>query len=323
MVVIGASAGGVNALKTISSGLPAGFPAPILVVVHIGHHPSVLPQLLARAGRLPAQHAQDDETMVDGTIYVAPPDRHLLVDRHKTRITRGPKEHHARPAVDPLFVSAALTHGPGVIGVVLTGNDGDGTSGLQAIKACGGLSVVQHPDSAEYPSMPLNALRHAQIDHIAQLEDIAPLIARLAEGPSRPALAAPPVGLVHEFDLSLAKGAAMEHLNAIAKPSTFVCPECQGALWEIHGSQPKRYRCHVGHAYNDESLLQAETEATDSSLWAAIRALQERGLLLDHMAARHDDPERQRAFKAAAREMHQQSDRLRGMVENGPDLLSD
>src|SRR3954470_14189591 len=156
LVVIGGSVGGGAASKKLGTQLRKGFPAPIVLVVHIGNHESILPRIVAGAGPLPAQHVRDKERLRDSQIYVAPPDHHVLVDGHTLRLSRGPKEHHARPAIDPLFLSAALTHGPGVIGVVLTGWGEDGTPGLDAIKRCGGLAVVQNPETAEAPSMPLS-----------------------------------------------------------------------------------------------------------------------------------------------------------------------
>ena len=176
IVVIGASMGGVPALRTLVSSLPEDFPAPLLVVLHIGNFPSILPELLAARCPLTAAHAVDGEKLEPGRIYIAPPDQHMVVDGRTVRLNRGPKEHHSRPAIDPLFVSAALSHGPGVIGVILTGMLDDGTSGLQAIKRCGGVAIVQDPKEAEAPSMPLSALRHVRVDHCAPVADIAALL---------------------------------------------------------------------------------------------------------------------------------------------------
>jgi two-component system chemotaxis response regulator CheB len=317
IVVIGASRGGVNALKALASMLPANFPAPVLVVLHIGDLPSVLPQILSRAGPLPARHALDREPLANGTIVIAPPDRHLLVEDGLAVLLQGPKEHHARPAIDPLFVSAALAHGPRVIGVLLTGSGDDGTYGLQAIKQCGGMAIVQHPNSAEAPAMPLAAVRHVSVDHIVDLERIAPMLGTLIEEPPPSPAALAPEALAHEFDVFKGKGDAMENLKAIGKPSTFVCPDCHGALWEIDGSDPARYRCHVGHGFSLNSLLGAQGEATDSALWAAIRAMQERSIMLEKLARLHReaDPRRCREIEEAASAMEHQSHALRRMVE--------
>ena len=319
IVVVGASRGGVNAMKSLASMLPASFPAPILVVLHVGDLPSTLPAILSRAGPMPARHAVDGEPLAKGTIFVAPPDRHLLIEDHATRLLNGPKEHHTRPAIDPLFVSAALTHGPGVIGVLLTGSGDDGTFGLNAIKQCGGIAIVQHPNSAEAPAMPLAALRHGSVDHMVDLAQVAPVLRKVLEEPPPKPAAVPPEALAREFDVFQGKGDAMENLEAIGKPSTFGCPDCAGALWEIAGSDPVRYRCHVGHGYSMGSLLDSQREGTDTTLWAAIRALQERGLMLERLARLHrpTDPDRCQEIERAADAMERQSHALRRLVEGG------
>jgi two-component system chemotaxis response regulator CheB len=318
-VVVGASRGGVNALRKLASMLAPDFPAPILAVLHIGDNRSILPLLLSRAGPMPARHPQDGERLEDGVIYVAPPDRHLIIEEHTARVMQGPKEHHSRPAIDPLFVSAALTHGHGAIGVVLTGTGNDGAFGLRAIKQCGGIAVVEHPNTAHAPEMPLAALRTGVVDYTVHLEEIAGLLQRLVGEPAPPEATLPTENLAREFDVFMGKGDAMANLEAIGKPSTFVCPDCEGALWEINAADPPRYRCHVGHGFSLQSLLDAQAEDTDSTLWAAIRGLQERGLLLEKLARIHSesDPARCAEIEVSAKLMAQQSHALRGLVESG------
>jgi len=319
IVVLGASRGGVNALRKLASMLPQQFPAPVLAVLHIGDNRSILPLLLSRAGPMPARHPEDGERLEDGVIYVAPPDRHLIIEEHTVRVMQGPKEHHARPAIDPLFVSAALTHGPGAIGVVLTGTGNDGAFGVQAIKQCGGIAVVEHPNTALAPEMPLAALRQGVVDYTVHLEEVAGLLQRLLAEPAPAATPLPPEDLAREFDVFLGRGDAMANLAAIGKPSTFVCPDCEGALWEIDNADPPRYRCHVGHGFSLQSLLDAQGEDTDASLWAAIRGLQERGLLLEKLARVHSesDPGRSAEIEESARLMAQHAQALRGLVESG------
>lgn len=187
LVVIGTSAGGVPALQLLASQLPADFPAPVVVVIHIGAHESGMAKVLGACGPLQVTRVEDGECMRAGRIYVAPPDQHVLVEGPLLRLSRGPKEHHTRPAVDPLFRSAALSRGSEVIGVILTGMLDDGTAGLQAIKRCGGLAVVQDPSTAFAPSMPASAMRYVEVDHCLPLERIAEVLAKLAasryEGP--------------------------------------------------------------------------------------------------------------------------------------------
>lgn len=229
IVVIGASIGGVTALRRLAPTLAADFPAPILVVVHVGAQSSILPAILTAAGPLPAHHARDGERLRDAAIYVAPPDHHLLVDDQAVRLLRAAKEHNTRPAIDPLFLSAALTHGPGVIGVVMSGGGDDGTAGLQAIEKCGGVAVVQNPETAEEAGMPLSALKYVRVQHIAHLEEMGALLARLVDEPPPAHEKADTSRLRHELDILLSEGAPMEHLEAIATPSTLSCPDCGGA----------------------------------------------------------------------------------------------
>lgn len=179
MVVIGASAGGVEAIGFLAAALPSDFAAAVLVVLHVGAHNSVLPWLLNRRGPLPARHPEDRDPIRPGHIYVAPPDHHLLVEPGHMRLSRGPRENWARPAIDPLFRSAARAYGPGVVGVVLTGGLNDGTAGLFEVKQRGGLTVVQDPADAISPSMPRSALRHVAVDHCLPLTDIPTFLAEL------------------------------------------------------------------------------------------------------------------------------------------------
>ena len=183
LVVIGASAGAVPVLLELASQLPAGFPAAVLVVLHVGAHHSVLPELLKGCGALRARHAVDGQALEPGTIEIAPPDLHLLIDGSRIRLQYGPKENHARPAIDPLFRSAAQAHGPQVIGVLLSGRLDDGTAGLGAIKQCGGLAVVQDPDDAEHPEMPRNALAQVDVDCCVPASELAPTLLRLVARP--------------------------------------------------------------------------------------------------------------------------------------------
>jgi len=295
IVVIGASAGGVQVLLDLAAALPAPFPASVLVVLHVGAHRSVLPELMGARGANPVLHPADGQPLRAGTIYVAPPDHHMLVENTLVesrlventlahsgaiRLQRGAKEHHARPAIDPLFRSAALAYGPRVIGVVLSGYLDDGTAGLQAIKRCGGTAVVQDPADAEQPSMPASALHSVEVDHCVPAGRLAQTLVALVGQPlvaSRPAV---PMELIREQAISTGVGNQMEHLNAIGKPSTFACPDCDGVLWEIAGTQPKRYRCHTGHGFSLRSLVYTQALNTDHALWGAVRALQEREVLL-------------------------------------------
>lgn len=291
IVVIGASAGGTQVLLTLARDLPRDFRAAVLVVQHIGKLPSALPELMAREGALPTSFARNGQLLQPGTILVAPPDQHLLIFDGAVRLTRDAKENHARPAIDVLFRSAAVVQGPRVIGVILSGRLDDGTAGMQAIKACGGLTVVQDPSEAEESGMPQSAIDNVPVDFVAKSSAIAGVLARLV---GTAIDLAPPVprDLRREHELTLGAEDPMEHLDAIGRPSKIVCPDCSGVLWEISGSDPKRYRCHTGHAYTVQSLEHTHAVRTDQALWTALRALQEREELLRQMAQAHRRHER-------------------------------
>src|SRR5215813_4889640 len=297
IVVIGASAGGIEALSCVFKGLPGKFPAAIFVVLHIApHSPGYLPDILARAGPLPAEHARDRKPFRHGRVYVARPDHHLMLepDGHM-RATRGAKENHARPAVDPLFRSAALAFGPRVIGVVLSGGLDDGTAGLRGIKMCGGTAVVQDPADAVVSSMPATALRHVSIDYCRPADQIGPLLAGLVTRPV-PQHIVPEADMRKQLELEvdIAKGGDRSaEVTRIGQPSMFTCPECHGTLMRMRGERPSRFRCHTGHAFTADSLLAELTEATEESIWNAIRSLQESSMLMTHLADhwRDSDPD--------------------------------
>lgn len=283
LVVMGASAGGVGALLEICRHLPRFFAAPVGVVLHIGRHRSLLPELLRQHGPNPALHPESGQRWTAGTILVAPPDHHMLVHRDEVLLTRGPKENHARPAIDPLFRSAALHWGPRVIGVVLSGQMDDGSAGLQAIQACGGTTIVQDPRTAVESEMPASALRHVAVDQCVPLEQIAPLLQRLV-GTAPPARAvAPPAGLQDEVAINRGEQ-RVDELPSFADPSSLTCPDCGGSLWELREQAPPRWRCHTGHAFGALSLGAAQAEAAEHALWSSVRALREREMLLRRVA---------------------------------------
>jgi two-component system chemotaxis response regulator CheB len=287
IVVIGASGGGIEALRTLVGGLPPDFPAPVCVVLHTSpQSPGLLDEILARAGPLPATNAVSGERLLPGRIYVAPPDFHLVIEPGRVRIAKGPRENRFRPAIDPLFRSAAQVYGPGAIGILLTGSLDDGTAGLWAIKQLGGTAIVQDPLDAVYPAMPQNAIDHVNVDHVRALGDIAPLLIELTAEPQPVAKTTFDVPELLKIEVDI----AMEHnpidagLERIGEPSSYACPECHGVLLQLKEGARTRFRCHTGHAYSVASLLSAITEGIEDSLWNAIRALEEGQLLMGRMA---------------------------------------
>jgi two-component system chemotaxis response regulator CheB len=294
IVVIGTSAGGIETLRELVAGLPADFPAPIVIVMHLSpESPDVLPDILTRSGPLRAGLARNGERLAAGTIHVAPADRHLLVEPGRLRLTRGPRENRFRPAIDPLFRSAAQVYGPRTIGVILSGNLDDGTAGLWAIKQLGGITIAQHPDTALFRSMPESAIRHVRMDYVTPLHDIPPLLARLASdtvpAPVRPAASMP------SLDVEVAIAAETNPLAAglldIGEPSTFTCPECHGVLLRMREADRIRFRCHTGHAFSPQSLIAEVIDRTDAALWNTVRAMQEGAMLLrtlgEHLEQHH------------------------------------
>ena len=315
LIVIGASSGGIEALATILGGLTADFPAAVCVVVHTSPQaPGVLASILDRAGPLAAVHPADSERLKAGTVYVAPPDHHLLIEPDVVRLSRGPKENRFRPAIDPLFLSAAQIYGPRVIGVVLSGNLDDGTTGLGVIKQLGGLAIVQDPSEALFSDMPASALRHVAVDHCLPAREIGPALTRLA-GLSLHASAADTAHAL-EVEVMIAKG--IDPLDAgiesIGEPSRFTCPDCHGVLRALRDHTRVRYRCHTGHAYSAQSLVAASEEGIEDAFWHTIRALEEADMFLRHAASTEPDQNVAATLIEQADEARAQTNALRGMA---------
>lgn len=288
IVVIGASAGGVEALKTVMSGLPADLPASIFVVLHIPDNgTSVLPNILNRSGPLPASHPVNMEEISQGRVYVAPTDSHLLIKQGYMRLTRGPKENGHRPAVDPLFRTAARAYGGRVIGVILSGTLDDGTAGMIAIKERGGLTVAQSPETALYTGMPLSAIENARVDYILPVSEIGSMLSRLVREPvDEKGEETVSEELDMEADIVELEPESLRAEKRPGVPSRFTCPECNGVLWELGDEELMRFRCRVGHAYSSESLLAGQFDGVEAALWAALRALEENISLSARVAAR-------------------------------------
>ena len=298
LILIGASAGGVNALTSLTAALPADLPATVLIVMHIGARRSLLPEILEKLCPLPVRHAEDCAPLLPGEVLIAPPDRHLTVELHdghaRARLWHGPKENHTRPAIDPLFRSAAATFDGKVIATILTGYLDDGTAGLSAVKACGGHAIVQDPDDAQVPDMPASAISYVAVDDVLPLLEIAPLLASLAQVPPRSGDGPPPVPeWMRVENLAVEGKAGLVELERIGAPSGSTCPECSGGLWKIHGATPMRFRCHTGHSFTARTLLELQDQNVEEALWSSLRALQEKLRLAQEMCSdagdRHDE----------------------------------
>lgn len=287
IIVIGASAGGVQALTEIMRGLPADLPAALFVVVHTSPtSPGVLPQILRRAGALTATHASDGAKIRHGHVFVAPPDHHLLIKDGTVRVVRGPKENGFRPAADPLFRTAARVCGPRTVGVVLSGGLDDGTEGLALIKQYGGVAIAQDPVEAAFPSMPASAIANVDVDHVVPAADMAALLARLATVPLPEGAPAMKGDNGKEPDVAEIGDASLWNKDLPGAPTGFTCPDCGGALWELRAGRLFKYRCHVGHAYTVEGLISEQARDLEAALWTALRALEESAALRRRMASR-------------------------------------
>jgi two-component system chemotaxis response regulator CheB len=328
IIVIGASAGGIDVIRTIVSALPEHFHGSVFIVVHsAADAPGVLHTIFGAAGPLPAAIARNGERISGGRIYVAKPDHHLIIEPGRIRLTKGPRENRFRPAVDPLFRSAAQTYGPRVVGIVLSGGLDDGTSGLWAVKQLGGTAVVQDPHEALVASMPQSAIQHVRVDHVLPAAEIAPLLVRLASMPADAQEGDLPVpGDVRiEVDIAKEERATSVGVLNLGEASNYACPECHGVLLQLKDAVPLRFRCHTGHAYTLESLLSEMDEAIEDSLWNAIRALEERVMLIrqaaEHLRESHD--ERDSALLQRAEETQQRADLVRRAVMGEDEATSD
>lgn len=299
LVVIGASAGGIEALRQLIVSLPRDFNAPIVVVLHLpAGGTSVLPSILDRVGPLPAYPVENGAELEPGKIYVAVPDCHVQVDDGRLEVAGGPRENGHRPAIDPLFRSAARTHRERAIGVILSGALDDGTLGLRAIKAHGGLTIVQDPETALHPGMPRSAIRHVAPDRVLAPDQIAATLAEFTNGPR-----------------AGHNGREMEELDdrdqvkeqtapQPGEETGLTCPDCGGAIYEEIDGGVLTFRCRVGHQYGSDTFVVEQSKTAENSLWAALRLLEERAVLMRRLAERHEAQERSaRAFSKKAEEL--------------------
>ena len=279
ILAIGTSAGGFEALRFLAGEFSPNFPASVLVVIHqSSQFRSELDAILTQAGPLPASFVADGENLKNGRIYIAPPERHLIVDSERLRLGSGPRENNTRPSLDPLFRSTALCCGTRTVGVVLTGTQGDGAAGLLALKQSGGITVVQDPNDAAFPEMPAAALASARPDYIVSLAGMPPLLEELVRRPQGQRVTVPD-SLAYEVDIASGGRGSMSEMDSIGQRSVLACPDCHGIMWQIEEGDLVRYRCHEGHAYTAEVLSLALDENVRRAFASAMRALDERSAL--------------------------------------------
>ncbi|WP_187264593.1 chemotaxis protein CheB [Pontibacter beigongshangensis] len=287
IIVIGTSAGGMQALCQLVEKLPADFPASIFVVQHLSADSSTqfLVNRLSQHTALTCKIAEDLDPILPATIYMAPADRHLLLNEEQVLIVRGPRENQFRPSIDPLFRSAAGYHSAGVIGVILTGFMSDGVDGMESIARSGGQTVVQDPADAEYPQLPLDVVRQVRTDHVVPLHEMADILFRLVQKPV-PAGVAVPTDIWQEVQIveRIMRNSTMtsiEDLENLGERSPYSCPDCGGGLWEVSkAGNVSRFRCHSGHAYTQDMLLLGMSNSLEETLWVAMRTLEERRNIL-------------------------------------------
>jgi two-component system chemotaxis response regulator CheB len=327
IVVIGASTGGIDALKKIVQGLPSDLDASIFIVWHMSPNlRGMLPDILNNLNTIFAAHASDKETIKPNRIYIAPPDHHLLIEEGRVRVTRGPKENRFRPAVDPLFRSAAYTYGNRVIGVVLSGGLDDGTAGLWRIKHNGGIAVVQDPADAEVASMPENALREVAVDHCVPVADMADLLVKLSSAEIINTEVMKDEKTKIEIGIAAEENALFKGSLNIGELSRYACPECHGVLSRIIDGNLSRFRCHTGHAYSSDTLMAALTEKIEDSLYSAIRGMDESILLLNHVGdhyAEANQPKLAASYFKKAQEAEERSELVRKAVHSHEQLSKD
>jgi two-component system chemotaxis response regulator CheB len=329
IVVVGFSAGGIEPLLRLVEALPADFPGAVFVVHHFPPQSvSALPNILQRASALDVVQAVDGDAIVPGRICVARSDQHLVLTGGRVRCTNGPREQGHRPAIDPLFRSAARTFGPRVVGVILSGTLDDGTVGLIEIKARGGLALVQEPEETAYPGMVMSALRNAAVDRVAPARELAAILDRVARDDELGPDPLPP-GLRWDFaagrgdtpDPSMGGTAALRNPAALGRPSPMVCPECGGVLFEREQDDFLHFRCHVGHAFSEEAMFASQSRAVEGALWSAVRALEEKAELSRRLAEQAGHRGLRLAvtqFEGAAREAEHNSSILRRTLLKGP-----
>lgn len=322
VIVVGLSAGGLGPLRGLAADLPHDLGAALFVVQHIGARRSRLAEVLAAAGPLPAAWAADGEAIQACRIYIAPPDHHLLVEPGRVRLSRGPRENRTRPAADPLFRSAARAYGPRVVGVILSGMLGDGTAGFAEIKRRGGTTVVQDPDEAEFPSMPLSALLHTSVDHRLPAAAMADLLARLA-GRRSAGRAGRPEAMWSALEKDMTGGYDLK------PPVALTCPTCGGALADTTEDSMPYFTCHIGHRFAAADMDEAQFRHMEAALEAALRTLNERSAFCRRMAEAARGKGLHRAalkWEAARDEATERAEVLRPFIEQGwqrPDLDND
>ncbi len=324
IVVVGASAGGVEAIMEMVKGLPVDLPVAMFIVQHIpAYARSRLDTILQAHTKLRVKQAVDGEAITAGTIYIAIPDRHLLVENDRVVVSKGPRENRFRPAVDALFRSAAQSYRERVIGIVLSGALNDGTSGMWTIKRSGGTALVQEPSEAMFSDMPEGVMQYSKVDYIKRVAEIGPLLSKICREELHPAIDAPGIteDKLLEIELQIAKGNNGLKLGILneGKPTPLTCPECHGGLTQFEEGKLVRFRCHTGHAHTAESLLASVTDNVEKSMWEVMRGLEETRILLEKMADQMEtarDGHHANSYRQRAEQMQSKAIRVQQLINH-------
>ncbi len=311
IIVMGASMGGFNTYRKLLSLLPADLDAAIFLVQHVGKmSEDILAPLLDKCGPLTVVEARDGAKIEPGIIQVARPGHHLLIKEEQISTPVGPGINRNRPSIDVLFKSAAAYHGSRVTAVLMTGYQDDGVDGLNSVKLCGGRTLVQDPEEAEYPELPKNAIQYAQVDHVLSIEAIAAKLTEKAQqSPSKPVTV--PDELLKEIRIYEHPMSSIEKLEEMGAPTSLTCPECGGALRHLEKNSPSRYICHTGHSFTEKSLLQGQTEKIEEALWGAVRMMKERVRILNRMVHGSNEKGMKKNFEYDLQKIEELNDQAR------------
>ncbi len=323
VVVIGASAGGKDALKKLVAQFPPDFPAPVFIVRHISAEASghTLVKDLNDSGSLACVQAKHEQAFTRGCIYLAPSDHHMLIEQGRILVTKGARENRSRPAIDPLFRSAAVAYGNRVIGIILTGYLDDGTSGMAAIKRCGGICIAQDPNDAAYPDMPQSVIANVGADYCLPVAGMGAVLSEVL-GREPPPKTEIPDDIKIEARIAQRVVSDVPTVEALGDQVPVSCPECGGSLWEMAAGEVPRYRCHTGHAFTALSLLAEQTDKIQETLWVALRLFEER----QHLLVRMSKNQTGNASSSVARRAHDSQvhiERIRAMLQASDESLKD
>ena len=320
IVVIGASAGGLDALMEMVHALPKGLDAAYCIVLHLSRKGigDFVVHRMKQVTTMDCSLAINGAPIKTDNIYIARPNQHLLVKDNKFLLGGGPEENRFRPSIDVLFRSAAVAYGSYCIGVILSGMLDDGTSGMWAIKRSGGICVVQDPNQAEYPDMPLSVINNMEVDHVALLDEIGPILAKIVQQ-KRGKQKSAPKEVIAESKISETTAVSIDDIEKLADTSVFACPDCGGNLWSMKDDVVKRYRCHIGHAYTEKDLVIKQAETASTTLWVSLRMMEERKHLLKKMELEYS----KKGYKSLSSNQGKRQDEMQRHIDTLKKILFD